>query len=133
MRRLLQHNRWITVLVACLLLFATSGFSLTRMTCLMGGHTVFSFGQLDDCCPDEQGTDQATLKAECCAITQAKLEPVNVVVVNSLGLDPVFVAFGTAPFEVAQALVLVPLRWLDTRPPPLTVPDRLAVFSTFLI
>jgi len=133
MRRFLQNNRWATVLVACLLLFATSGFSLSRMTCMMGGHTVLSFGQADDCCPEDEGSDHPTLKADCCALTQAKLDRVSVITSNSLDLDPFFLALDEVAVHVAEAPTAVLPCWLDSRPPPMRTSDRLAVFGTFLI
>lgn len=57
MRRFFQHNRWLTVLVACLLLFATSGLSLSRATCLMSGHSLLSAGLASDCCEDQEHID----------------------------------------------------------------------------
>lgn len=133
MRRFLQHNRWVTVLVACLLLFATSGFSLSRMTCLMGGHTVLSFGQADDCCPDSEGSDGPVLTADCCALTQAKLDGVSMITSNTLDIDPGILVSGTWVLCAFEAPAAVPLGWLYSRPPPMSTPERLASFGTFLI
>lgn len=133
MRRFLQHNRWVTVLVTCLLLFATSGFSLSRMTCLMDGHTVLSFGQAGDCCPEDEASDLPTVKADCCALTQAKLDRVSVITSSSLDLDPFFLTLDGVAVHVAQVPPAIPLRWLDSRPPPMRTPERLAAFGAFLI
>ena len=133
MRRFLLHNRWAAVLVASLLLFATSGLSISRMTCLFSGHTVLSFGQLDDCCPDEQGGGQATFKATCCAFTQATSDRVVLIHANPLDIVPFFMVSDVVPFLTMAVAATLPHRWLDGRPPPLSAPDRLAVLGTYLI
>ena len=133
MRRLLQQHRWITALVACLLLFATSGLSLSRMTCLMGGQSVLSVGQGSDCCPREEHDANATIQATCCAITQIVADHAQLLQSTTLDLDVILIALDAAPMMVALAPVQVPLRWLDSRPPPLAVPDRLASLRVLLI
>ncbi len=133
MRRFLQRNRWVTALVGCLLLFATSGLSLSRMTCLAGGHSVLSFGQADDCCPAEEASDMATVKADCCAYTQAALERVNGLQSPPLHLDVFFVEASIVLVQERSAQGELPARWVAGGPPPLSAPQRLAHLGVLLV
>lgn len=54
-----------------LLLFATSGLMLSRMTCLMSGRSVLAFGMLEDCCPEQERPEGASLAPVCCVYAQA--------------------------------------------------------------
>lgn len=133
MRRFLHRHRWATVSVVLLLLFATSSMALSRMTCLMSGHSVVAFGMLEDCCPEPEPTEGATLAPVCCVFGQAALD--------------------VEPFMPGSALEFMPLIAIDLRAsdtqvvtlaglstersfglaPPLVVMRRLALHSTFLI
>ncbi|MBK8499861.1 MAG: hypothetical protein IPL52_13850 [Flavobacteriales bacterium] len=133
MRRFLQDNRWATVLVAGLLLFATSGLSLTRMTCLMGGHSVLSMGFTVDCCPGEAEAHGAQLSATCCALTQAVLVDVHLLPASDVDLDFLLIACSSiwsVEFAIDPSR---PLHWLESRPPPLALMERLAVIGTRLV
>lgn len=125
MRAFLLKNRWATAWVACLLLFATSGTSLSRMTCLQGGHSVLSLGRADACCPEESGGDLPSLKADCCSLTSATLEGIHVVASSSVVLNALFLALDAAPIHLVKEYVQGPVRWLDGRPPPMDGSDRL--------
>lgn len=59
---------WVAVL---LLMAATASPALARMTCVISGNTVLSWGQLDDCCPSADDA-QATISATCCQVDLAK-------------------------------------------------------------
>lgn len=131
MRRFLLKHRWATVLVMGLMLFATSGATLSRMTCFSEGHSVLSFGAADDCCPEE--TSGPGLKAACCELSQAKAGIVAFVAHDALALAPMLMALDAVPVTVVLETASTGTSWLESRPPPLRAPERLASISSFLI
>ena len=133
MRRLLLRHRWINLLVVGLMLFATSGASLTRMTCLAGGHSVLSFGLADDCCPMDDHHADASLKATCCELSQAKANTIAFVPNDVLALTPVLMVLDAVPVMIAFEPSFTRCSWLDSRPPPLNGTERLAAIGSFLI
>ena len=127
MRQFLRYNRWATVLVACFFMLATSGVSMSRMTCLIGGHSVISLGTMDDCCPEQRGNDGPVLKAQCCLHAVVKGEQTNYITHQDVDLAPALIALYAAP-RLVLSEGLAPMNFsLETRPPPLNAPDRLAV------
>lgn len=133
MRRFLQIHRWATVLAMGLLLFATSGTMLSRMTCLLGGHSVLSIGIVVDCCPAEEEQDGSTIEAACCDLTQAKLEMSHLIGSEPCALPVLIAVSNEAPQWAPGKRNVAVIQWLDSRPPPQEVPDRLAAFGTYLI
>ncbi|MBL0127125.1 MAG: hypothetical protein IPP83_06625 [Flavobacteriales bacterium] len=133
MRHFLQQHRWATVLVVFLLLFATSSMTLSRMTCLMGGHSVLSFGPADDCCPDAEKPEGTAVKAICCAFTEARLDRTSVIPVAGLDLGVLLAELDGAPTMIIALPVMEPVRWWDGKPPPRSLPDRLAELQVMLI
>lgn len=133
MRQLLHQHRWVCYFVAGLLLFATSGTTLSRMSCLMGGHSVLSYGTAADCCPDEHDGEGSTVTATCCDLTEARLDQAHMVVEEPLVMEaPAMIICGLAvPQE--RALTGDCPHWLDGRPPPQSVPARLALLRTRLV
>lgn len=119
--------------MAALLLLGTSGVALSRMTCLMGGHSVLSLGMADDCCPGQEGTGGMALKAHCCAYTQAGGDRPDALQSQM----PVLALHGQVSEAVAASLLLLsdtrPWKWLDSRPPPHDAPERLARLRVRLI
>ncbi|WKZ65229.1 MAG: hypothetical protein QY325_10700 [Flavobacteriales bacterium] len=119
--------------MAALLLLGTSGVALSRMTCLMGGHSVVSVGMADDCCPEQDGTGGMALSADCCAYTQAGGDRPDALQSQMPEL--------ALPVEVSDAVAVVPLpltvnrpwKWLDSRPPPHDAPGRLARLRVRLV
>lgn len=61
------------VLVTALLLLATSGLSLSRMTCLKGGFSVYTLGTTFAECGGEEVPEGPALRAECCTFGQVVL------------------------------------------------------------
>jgi len=117
-------------MVAGLLLLTTTSFSVSRMTCLMSGRTVLSWGMAADCCLERDSDGGPQLKAQCCVFSAANsdqhdyLPPTNTLwVPASLALDvsPVF----TMP-PIAQVFAA---RAMDDRPPPIGVAHRLALLG----
>ena len=125
MRRFLHRNKWATTLVAALFVLATSGMSVSRMTCLHSGHSVLSVGSVADCCPDRDKGDQATVSATCCAFSIAKSD-VQDYLPNMFSIAlPVPVLPDHALLVGPVALAVAPAAWLSSRPPPLSGQDRL--------
>lgn len=130
MRRLLLRHRWTSYLVTGLLLFATSGATLSRMTCLMGGHSVLSLGLATECCPKSDTDGVPVLKSTCCDVTEARLGQPDLLPSEQLAMDPFLNGVSwMAPPSIASELVLWP-EWLETRPPPKDAPERLAFLRT---
>lgn len=126
-------SRWLTGFTAALLLFATSGASLTRMTCLTGGHSTLSIGLVDDCCPEEGENPGPTLKALCCDITETRLDQPSLLVEKQLAMIP---TVGTAPLIAVPSPALFQgqrAEWLNSRPPPMDGCERLSLLRTRLI
>jgi len=133
MRRFLLRNRWATLSMVGLLLFAISGTAVSRMTCLMGGHSVLSFGTSVDCCPAPQEDGGSTIKAECCEFSLAKSDLSDVLPVLPLAWLANAVQVDEVAWHAALAGVAVRIEQLDGRPPPGTAPERLALLSRYLI
>jgi hypothetical protein len=62
------------VLVMALLLLVTSGLSLSRMTCLKGGFSVYTLGASFPECGAEEVPSGPALRAECCTFGQVVLD-----------------------------------------------------------
>jgi hypothetical protein len=108
---------------------ATSGTAVSRMTCLMGGHSVLSLGMIADCCPEGPANDGAVVKAICCDLSSVGGVEADYLAHPSLSIPLVGMAcqMGSLTVHVPTAIVLP--AWLDTRPPPRTVTDRLVKLS----
>lgn len=134
MRKCLENNRWAAVAVALLLLFATSGMALSRMTCLLGGHTVVSLGTTTDCCPeDEAASNMPTVSGACCALSLAQGTDDPYLGNDDAGFAPLLVVLGNAPVQLLDTAPAAIPEHRESRPPPMDAPERLAVLSTFLI
>jgi hypothetical protein len=134
MRRLLLRHRWVTVFTAALLLVATSGVTLSRMTCLMGGHSVLGIGDISDCCPDDAVPDHEAIQAECCAYNAAVGERVLTVGQSGLELHAVLSLIEAAPvLMLSMERSTVRSTLVERRPPPLDMPERLARSGAYLI
>lgn len=129
MRSFLHNNRWASVLVAVLLLFATSGMAITRMTCLLGGHSVVSLGALEDCCPADEGSDVPTVKAECCALSSAQTTGDPFVGHDDSSMAPLLAVLQNVPCETMAAVPMVLPKKPKSGPPPLRAQERLSVLS----
>ncbi len=132
MRAFLRRHPWFSAVMAMLLLFATSGTSITRMTCLSGGHSVLAVGLIGDCCPDEEHDGDALL-ATCCDFGSAT-SPVEDLLPGGSG-EYQLLPFTLIP-DGAAVKDTAPLRrigWLQTRPPSHNAPDRLSRLGSWLI
>ena len=113
-------------------MLATSGLALSRMTCLIAGHSIIGIGTLADCCPEEPSGDGPELQAICCAHAEAGGVRAVTIAPGALSLDPVLQLLDGAPSLLVPAMVEVhgPFEW-DGRPPPPAVPDRLALTGVY--
>lgn len=129
-RRFLKHNRWATALVACLFMVATSGMTISRMTCLIGGHSALSIGTPADCCPDEEEQGGPTIQPQCCVHASVKGEQHEFIVHQDVDLAPALIALYAAPRLLLSEGNAPVLFLVDDLPPPLDTPARLAVLCT---
>jgi hypothetical protein len=129
MRRFLHKNKWVTAMVVALFMVATSGMAISRMTCLAGGHTVFSVGLASDCCPEpEQGTEP-TITAMCCELSLTQGGRDMYLPNDGMDLLPTVLILDGAVVSLVQPAPVAVSTWLQSRPPPLPVLERLAVLS----
>lgn len=129
----IRDQRWLAVTLVVLLVAAVATPAVSRMSCLMGGHVDYTVGAAFDCCPDDHPTDRPSVGVVCCDFTQAS--PLRS---DYLPHPAPVVQDALAAVEVyffTPEVVSVPLRshWLDSRPPPMLVADRLAGIRSFLI
>ncbi len=119
--------------VTALMLFGTSGLAISRMTCLMAGHTVVSIGATTDCCPEKEHAGTPTVAAECCVMDQAKADPMPFLSGNPVLLPLVAVVEAHPPLLTIDGLHR-PADGASDRAPPLLLPaDRLAMLSVLRV
>jgi hypothetical protein len=121
------------MLVLVLLLFATSGAVMTRMTCLMSGQSQWSLGLMEDCCPEnEELPEGPAIGALCCVMEQAAAP--DATFLNHAGPEVPALLFLQG--DMPQVHVLLPearpIVWPTGRPPPAGT-ERLALLGTLLI
>jgi hypothetical protein len=133
MRHFLHRHRWLTVMVAMLLVVATSGMTLSRMTCLIGGHSIWSIGLMEECCPHPEEQDLATISSHCCDVGQASGTGDPLLGHSGPDMEVLLVIAGATPFSTIVLPAQRPLNWLLSRPPPCDPGDRLVDLGTFLI
>ncbi len=127
------RSNGLSILAMLVLLMGTAAPALARMTCVVGGHTVLSVGQVEDCCPDEVA-HTSTVSATCCEMWEARpqrsdfVPAVNAMVplpVAMLQTRPLFAPMALAPQATTDAHI--------SRPPPLPRAQRLASTGVFII
>jgi hypothetical protein len=120
--------------MALLLIVATAVPALVRMTCLSGGHTELSFGQGEDCCPEQDQQDAATLSPNCCEFDGAIPPRSEFNVAYTLTLEvPVLSVLLSVGDRVVYPIPLASKRIPSPHPPPLGVLERLSQVRSFLI
>ena len=129
MRPFLDRNKWLTYLVVGIFLLATSGTAISRMTCLEGGHSVVSLGMATDCCPEAEHGDFPTVKATCCEFDLVKGDRSEYLPNPDNDLLPTAPILDHAMVSIALPAPVRVTSWLGSRPPPLSVNDRLAAIS----
>lgn len=129
--RKLRKNRWVLATMALLLLLATSGVTVSRMSCLISGHSELSLGIVEDCCP-EQEHEGTSVEATCCDLDQAGTERVELLPSSEQALIALPATEVVSLVRAFGPECSAP-RWLDSRPPPMRGDERLALVSRFLI
>ncbi len=100
------------------MLFATSGMALSRMTCVISGHSVVALGMMEDCCPEPENAAGAMIAPVCCEFVQAGGDALPFVPSCSLQ----FMLQASVPLHFAELisaqLAVVPtVRHFDFTPP----------------
>lgn len=129
--RNLRNNRWALAIMALLLLLATSGITVSRMSCLISGHSELSLGIADDCCEEEEHAG-ATIEATCCDLDQAGTDRVDVLPASQTELLALPCTEFVSVLSACGSERVI-LHWLDSRPPPMRGVERLAWVGSFLI
>ncbi|MBK6543306.1 MAG: hypothetical protein IPG10_18860 [Flavobacteriales bacterium] len=121
--RSLHISHWA---LALLLLFAAAAPSLSRMTCLQGGHSQLMLGDLRDCCPELPASDGPSIKAQCCVTSTAAADLAHFVLAQGTVLPDHHALVALLPAQNAP-LPPPPVQTASWRgPPPLYAPARLA-------
>lgn len=116
------------------LLLGTAAPALARMTCVMGGPSIVSFGQAKDCSPVDHAQPFTTVQATCCEVLQTDPQRSDFVPATGV-MIPVLFAM-VLPAAIMPAEIIAPMVRRDasfTRPPPLERSQRLAATGVFLI
>jgi hypothetical protein len=121
------------VLVAALLLLATSGLSLSRMTCLKGGFSVYTLGTTyADCSAGEVPTKPA-VRAECCTFGQVVMDQPDLHHDRQLVVD---VPGEHAPLT-GRLVMSVPVETtsvgIASRPPPRPTDERRSLLRVYRV
>jgi hypothetical protein len=134
MRSFLLRNRWATISMVVLMLFGTSGLALSRMTCLMAGHSVLRLGTMEDCCPTREVPDEPTVSPVCCVMGVAKADAAPFLSGASAGLPMVAAVVAVHPPLLTIDAVHRPVEGGTDRAPPLLLPaDRLTMLSVLRV
>ncbi len=133
MRRQLHRHRWVTLAVTGLLMLATSGMALSRMTCLKAGHSVLALGQMEDCCPEGMPVDGPAFHDVCCVFGQAGGDVLPFVPTETMAVSPLWFAHAVPPMVTTMIGNGEALPTVFIRPPPGTGTERLAFLRTFRV
>lgn len=128
------RSKGLSVLAMLLLLLGTAAPALARMTCIMGGPSIVSFGQPEDCSPVDHSHPVTTVQATCCKVLQTNPQRSDFVPAVS-AMVPVLFAM-VLPAAIIPAEIVTPVIRRDamfSRPPPLARSQRLATTGVFLI
>ncbi len=82
---------------------------------------------MDDCCSDQRKGEGPVLKAQCCVHASVKGEQQDYITHQDVDLAPALIALYAAPRLVLSEGRAPMTNSLETRPPPLDAPARLAV------
>lgn len=132
-RKHTAHRRISVWLLLALFLVGTAVPAVSRMECLMSGHSTVSVGFADECCPGDGDQQGATVRAVCCEVVTAEpgkqpfapqphvLVPEQSVVVPVIRVQVPVVVLHRAGVHSGR------------RPPPAALGERLAEVGSFLI
>jgi len=116
-----------------LFLLGSAAPAVSRMDCLVSGHSEVTVGYAEECCPEEGDAQGPTIKAVCCEVLTAEpgkqpfapqppvLVPDQPALVQVLGVHVPAVVLHRPGVHIAH------------RPPPPALAERLAEVGSFLI
>lgn len=127
------RSKALSFAAVLLLMAATASPALARMTCVMSGNTVLGWGQVDDCLPEQDGS-QATISATCCVFDSARPQRTDFTTVEDVCLPVPMAMVMPWPALVPAPLhtVLEVPEWAQG-PPPWPGSQCLAVTGIFRI
>lgn len=133
MSAFLRPGRWVVFAATALLLLATSGLSLSRMTCLKGGFSVYTLGVSYAECGMQDAPAAPALRAKCCTfgqvvVDQPQLQHDRIVALcvpvqhaELFGRSPLFALPMGVPNEVGD------------QPPPIPSSERRSLMGVYRI
>lgn len=127
----LRSVRVSALLAAFVLLAATLAPTVCRTTCLESGRSAVEVGHVEDCCDNEQTSDQQQFRMACCVHSEAAADLNDHVVSqgSKLVVDQPLVAEFVQPANLFVGAVAT-IATTD-RAPPLRAPERLCRLSIF--
>lgn len=128
------RSKGLSVLAMLVLVLGTAAPALARMTCIMGGPSILSIGEAEDCSPVDHTHPVTTVQATCCEVLQAHPQRSDFVPAANAMVPVLFAMTLPAvivPAEMAETGVRSDARF--SRPPPLARSQRLATTGVFLI
>lgn len=127
----LRSVRVSALLAAFVLLAATLAPTVCRTTCLESGRSAVEVGHVEDCCDNEQTSDQPQFRMACCVHSEAAADLNDHVVAqgSKLVVDQPLVAEFVEPANLFVGAVAA-IATTD-RAPPLRAPERLSRLSIF--
>lgn len=127
----LRSIRLSALLAAFVLLAASLAPTVCRTTCLESGRSAVEVGHVEDCCDNEQTSDQPQFRVACCVHSEAAADLNDHVVAQSFKLvvdQPLVAEVIEAPSLFVHA---VASSATTDRAPPLRAPERLSRLSIF--
>ncbi len=109
-----------------LLLVGTAMPMLSRMTCLMSGHSELRIGQPQDCCPPEDPCGEEEVGATCCVFEQVMPVEERCVPASSALAVPAPAVGNAGMTPVISMAAETATRYLVDAGPPLSALDRLS-------
>ena len=126
-----RRSRALAFGLVGLLLFATAGPVLSRMTCLMSGRSVVALGDGKACCPEQERTDTPTLKGVCCTFSVVKAAELDLRQADATEVHmPVQVVMERHVPSEGQPLTR-PVFAVEARPPPITALQRASQLQVY--
>ncbi|MBL0045147.1 MAG: hypothetical protein IPP33_12370 [Flavobacteriales bacterium] len=127
-------RQWFSALAALLLLTSSAMPAVVRMTCVNGGHTVLSIGQAEDCCPDSDQQEGASIQAICCEFQEAAPQRAEFSAEHQVAFQlPEVLLYSSGVSDSHVADLRTPTDRGSERPPPLYVLERLSQLCSFRI
>ncbi len=128
------RTKGLAFLAMLVLLLGTAAPAMARMTCVMGGPSVLSVGQAEECVPTDHAHEATTVQATCCEVLQANPAHAAFVPAGGALLPLLFVMdvpVASAPDVLLHVSGTASRNMYVQVPPPLL--RRLASFAHFRI